>query len=545
MRWTVCTLVSLTFLVSTAHAADPEAAAAALQQEFPGVKFYAQGPRISRVYGNAFGYGESAETSAELFRLSHAQLFGVDPDDLFPIGPIADGRYTQPVMYEQETGEYKFTLVYYSQYCEGIPVFRANLRLLVRNEPDYPLVLAASSLRDLGDFAVDPAIKQAEARLSQQAAAAAVPGLINFTRPRQVIWAGVDDMIVEPKLALEFVGDNGKPATGEYQRWLFIADAATGEILYKEDLILNVDVFGNVSGYATEGWGADICGPEVLTPMPHTYAYIVGGNSTYADENGDFVVPNEGTSQVTVRSRVRGEWFRVYNQAGADSLLELNVIPPGPANFEHNAGGAEFTTAEVNAYVHANVVRDLVLFHNPAYPVIANQTNFTVNVNINSTCNAYYDGSSINFYRAGGGCANTAFSVVVHHEYGHHLVAVGGSGQGAYGEGMGDCMGVLISDDPVLARGFQNNCNQGIRNADNNLQYPCSGEIHYCGQLLSGCVWSTRNELIVTEPNDYRDILSNLTINSILLHTGSSITPQITIDFLTLDDDDANIGNGT
>jgi hypothetical protein len=110
---------------------------------------------------------------------------------------------------------------------------------------------------------------------------------------------------------------------------------------------------------------------------------------------------------------------------------------------------------------------------------------------------------------------------------------------------MSDCMGVLITDTSVLAIGFYSDCDSGLRDADNDLQYPCSGGIHYCGQLLSGCVWSTRNELLVTHPTDYREILSNLTINSILLHTGDMITPQITIDFLTLDDDDDNIGNGT
>ena len=75
--------------------------------------------------------------------------------------------------------------------------------------------------------------------------------------------------------------------------------------------------------------------------------------------------------------------------------------------------------------------------------MIANQTAFTVNVNIGSNCNAFYNGSSINFYTSGGGCNNTAFSDVVHHEYGHHLVNVGGSGQGAYGEGQSDVMGGL------------------------------------------------------------------------------------------------------
>ena len=199
----------------------------------------------------------------------------------------------------------------------------------------------------------------------------------------------------------------------------------------------------------------------------------------------------------------------------------------------------------MNGYVQANIVRDFVLSFNPDYPVIANQTSFTVNVNINASCNATYGGTEINFYHAAGGCPNTANSTVVHHEYGHHLVAVAGSGQGAYGEGLGDTMGVLITDQSLLALGFFGDCNGPLRNADNTLQYPCAGGIHFCGQLLSGCVWSTRNELLVTNPDTYGEILSDLTVNSILLHSGTVIDPSITIDFLTLDDDDDDISNGT
>ncbi|HUU85060.1 MAG TPA: hypothetical protein VM243_16285, partial [Phycisphaerae bacterium] len=378
----------------------------------------------------------------------------------------------------------------------------------------------------------------------KDAALKLVPSLLNFTDAELVIWAGVDDMVAAPAVAVVFIADNGMPATAEYEKWLFVADATSGKILYQENMIISTDVVGNVSGYATDGWGADICGPELLTPMPHARVNIIGGNTAYADEFGEFVIPHGGSTEVTVESMLRGRWFRVWNQGGSNALLQLDVIPPGPANFEHNAGGAEFTTAEVNGYYHANVVRDLAIYHNPSYPGLQ-EAEFPVNVNLYDTCNAYYDYSSINFFRAGGGCANSGFSTVVHHEYGHHLVSMAGSGQGAYGEGMGDVMGVLISDDSHLAWGFYNDCNDWMRNADNNMQYPCSGEIHYCGMLLSGCVWSTRTELRATHPDDYRDIIANLAINSMLMHTGDGIDPSITIDFLTLDDDDGDIGNGT
>jgi len=190
-------------------------------------------------------------------------------------------------------------------------------------------------------------------------------------------------------------------------------------------------------------------------------------------------------------------------------------------------------------------VRDYALSMNPQYPVIANQTQFAVNVNIDNNCNAFYNGSSINFYTSGGGCSNSAASTVVYHEYGHHLINVGGSGQGQYGEGMSDSVAVVITDSPQLGLGFQNNCGSPLRSAVNNVQYPCDGAIHSCGRTLSGSIWDTRQAMVASNVSNYRQVLGNLTINSILLHTGTLITPQITIDFLTLDDDDGNILNGT
>ncbi len=512
----------------------------------PRTAFYEQGSRITRVYGQAFSHGVDAIDSAERFVQNHAQVFGVAAQDLIPVGPFADGHHVQPIMYDRVEDTYKFTGVYYTQTEGGIRVFRSRLTLLVRNEAGYPLVLAGADLRNLGGFSVDA---KAAARVNmanaQRSAQAQLGDDADLTAPALVIWAGVDDMVVQPKLAVQYIASTGTAADPQtYQKWLFVVDAQTGAILYQEDQILNADVMGNVSGMATEGIGADICDPETLQAMP--YARVsVGGTIVFADENG-FYSHDPGGSPVIVTSTIRGRWFRVENQAGGNASLSQPGNPPGTVDFVHNASNtSEFLRAEVNSYVQSNIVRDFTLSFNPSYPVIANQTSFTVNVNISSTCNAFYDGSSINFYRAGGGCSNTANSTVVHHEYGHHLVAVGGSGQGAYGEGMGDVMGVLITDQPILGVGFQNNCGSGLRNADNNMQYPCGGAIHFCGQLLSGCVWSTRNELLATNPGTYKEIIANLTVNSILLHSGSGIAPSITIDYLTLDDDDDDILNGT
>jgi hypothetical protein len=500
---------------------------------------YSRYGRITHLYGEAFGSGFSPVDSAEAFVAANAGVFGVDPEDLVDI-------HLQPIMYDHDAERYKFMGVNYSQYEAGIPVFRGRLVLLVRNEPGYPLVLASADLRNLGGFVprLDP--ENLNPGLGIEKAAEAAPGLVNFTDPQMVIWAGINDISARPTLAYSFIGDNGyeSGSTNPAKR-LFVTDAATGEILYSEDMILHTDVYGKVEGKATQNYAAEQCDEELATPMPYAEVAI-GSTVAYADENGDFVIPNAGDSQVTVESWMRGQWFKVQNQgSGGNAHLSLNVIPPGPANFLHNEPNSdENLRAQVNGYLQANVVHDLVLYVNPDYPNM-HQFQFPVNVNLNSTCNAYYDYSSINFYHSGGGCPNTAFGTVVHHEYGHHVVSCGGSGQDQYGEGMADVMGVLITDDSGLAYGFYMDCDVPLRNADNDMQYPCSGESHYCGPLLSGCVWSTRNELVVTEPDDYHDILANLAINAVLLHTGSVIDPSITIDWLTLDDDNGDIYDGT
>ncbi|OGC93463.1 MAG: hypothetical protein A2W25_05600 [candidate division Zixibacteria bacterium RBG_16_53_22] len=543
-------VLALLLLYSASYAVTLQAKKAATDQllsSYPFVRLYHESDRLTRVYGQSFGSGNSPQEAAEQFAAQYAPIFGVDPSELLPVSPVVQNGNTLPVMYLEEEGRYKFTLVYYSQYREGIPVYMADLRLLVRNEPGYPLVLAASALRDLGDFHVDQTTAAISPQAAQQAFAARNPQYVDFSEPRQIIWAGIDELKVEPALGVLFTASAAPP---DLDKFKYIVEPLTGEILYKENMIIDVDVVGNVDGYATENFKAEQCGSEISTDMPWARVYINGGNTAFADSAGHYVIPNGGSSPVTVFSYVRGQWFQVWNNAGNESYLSQSVTPPGPANFLHNPGNTEYTRAEVNAYVHSNLVRDYTLKFHPTYPGIYNDVDFPVYVNrADGYCpgNAWYDNFdfSINFCSAGSGYPNTAFSTIVHHEYGHHLVEMAGSGQGQYGEGMGDVMGLLITDDPGAAWGFYGPCNQALRNAVNSIQYPCSDEIHYCGQLLSGCVWETRNELLLTNPTTYRNIIANLAINAMLLHTGTSIGLSITIDYLTLDDDDGNIGNGT
>lgn len=524
---------------------ESRAAAWAFRQSNPESHFHLRDGRISRIYGRAFGSGATSAESAAQFVQNHAGVFGVEAENLSP-GNGFDTALQQPVMFDTATGQYRFTLHYYRQSVAGVPVFRADLRLLVANRASFPLVWAGSALRDLGGFTLTAAdVPVAPPMRGHDVVLANRAEVVNLTPAELVVWAGVDELNAPPQLAEVFFADNGLAGTEDFARWQFVTDAATGAILYEENQIVHTDITGTVTGNATEGTGADLCDDESATGLP--YALVSsGGGQTYAGETGAFVLSNDGDDPITVESEIQGRYFVVFNQSGDNALLSRSVTPGEPVEFRHNeANSSETNRAEVNAYLHSNIVRDFALVQNPDYPTIDEETGFTVNVNIGQTCNAFYDGGAINFFRSGGGCANTAFSTVVYHEYGHHLVQTGGSGQRAYGEGMSDCVAMLIVDEPELAFGFQRNCNRGIRSGENNVDYPCSGEVHFCGTVLSGCVWETRQELAASNPENYLAILSPLVINSILLHSGSGIDPEITIDILTLDDDNGDLNDGS
>jgi hypothetical protein len=509
--------------------------------------------RVTTFYGGVMSEGRTPMESAQRFVGRFAGDLGVEVGDLRPGGLAGDGRHVRGLMPDSATGRDRFTLVCFAQERGGVPVDGGELRVLVRNEPGYPVVLARSSLRAVGGF--KPVSGGMKAGAAEGAARAHAPGMVvaAATGPaRRVIWAGTDKAPGAAREAIEVVADNGGAATPGYRRERLIVDAATGELLHRESLVVQDDVIGSVRAQVTQDAVAEDCALEMSAPLPYARVWISGVGAAIADASGNFVIPSGGTGLVTVWSDIRGAWFRVYNAAGAGEVLSLAVLPPGPANFLHNAPNmSSAARAQVNSYLHANVARDYALAYCPQFPVIGSEASFPINVNLALSCNAFYDGTSINFFAAGGGCANTGFGTVVHHEYGHHLVRLAGSGQGEYGEGMGDVMGVLITDEPVHARGFYGDCAAGSRTASNTCQYlptgcsTCGSGIHACGQLLSGSVWSTRTALRETDPATYREVISALAINAMLLHTGSAIDPNITIDYLTLDDDDAFIFNGT
>ena len=138
------------------------------------------------------------------------------------------------------------------------------------------------------------------------------------------------------------------------------------------------------------------------------------------------------------------------------------------------------------------------------------------NVNIKNTCNAFWNGSTINFYRSGNNCANLGeISGVIAHEWGHGMDdndLVPGISRPS-GEGIADIYAALYDGVSCIGRGgFEDklcslrgdSCKTctGVRDIDymqHVSQKPhtaswaknnCGDSVHCKGHVYSEAIWS-------------------------------------------------------
>ncbi|MCI0602408.1 PepSY domain-containing protein [bacterium] len=157
-----------------------------------------------------------------------------------------------------------------------------------------------------------------------------------------------------------------------------------------------------------------------------------------------------------------------------------DVVTPGPIPELDTAdvfGNGTSTQADRTAYYHTNVARSMG----------KKWTDFSfyegtvgVNVNINDQCNAFWNGSSVNFYRSGGGCNNTGLiRDVMQHEYGHGIDDFDGLPPNltdrATGEAVGDHIALFVDHDSCIGQSFEDGRNTGPFLID-----PDTGNIKTC-----------------------------------------------------------------
>ncbi|MDG1492095.1 MAG: hypothetical protein P8R43_09400, partial [Planctomycetota bacterium] len=348
------------------------------------------------------------------------------------------------------------------------------------------------------------------------------------------------------ELEATFDSGEGQPIGRRYS-----IDATGKDVIKSENTIHNFDVFGTVRANATPGLSADRgANPPAPIEMPRTRITSSAG-TVETDRNGAFVITGVNTP-IDLTVDYFGAFTNINNDAGADYSITFQGVQPNQQNdLLMNPNPSQNLTSQANAQLHLNVLRDFVRDTFPTDPTADFRA--TANVNLDSNCNAFFNGSSTNYYVAGGGCNNTAFSTVVAHEQGHWLNVRYGTGNGndGMGEGNADVFAMYCYDDSVVGRFFTTG-GGSVRNGNNTRQFcgdsnpGCYSGVHANGEVWMGAAWKIRQNLKAS----LGTAAGGMQANSLFLgwlngYNQTQINSIIETQWLTLDDDDGNINNGT
>jgi hypothetical protein len=323
-----------------------------------------------------------------------------------------------------------------------------------------------------------------------------------------------------------------------------------------QDLIsVTVEATGDVLGLATPG-----VLPDTATNPPQSIALsdaqvILGSQAVLTtDSIGAFSHPNVTSGAMAVIAALEGPWVRVLNDAGPTIPVGVNHdFDQGSLTLIHNASSSALTTAQVNIFFHTTNSHNFMRQYLGPGTLPGIDIQIEAHANLAQSCNAFYNPSlqTINFFQPGGSCVNTGYSTVIAHEYGHFVVNRLGLAQQAFGEGYGDALAILQYPTQIVGENF-GGVGSHIRNLGTaNIQYPCYGEIHQCGQIVGGLWLDIKNEMQATLGDVVGLEETRLLFGkwSLLTMGGDSqyhaVHPQTDDEILIADDDDGDISNGT
>ena len=329
--------------------------------------------------------------------------------------------------------------------------------------------------------------------------------------------------------------------------YICYVDAHNGELLMRKNTILYEApqlATSNVSGdvYTTNPYD-----PAIIENFKYLKAIDQSSNTLYyTDNNGEVVLPmNIGTQ---VRYKLEGLYANVETNASTPDIFQ-NLATSNSVVFDNSNS----TIQERSAYQAVNNIHDHFKTVFPAFNGLDNP--METNIDVAGSCNAFFDGSSINFYAEGGGCHNTAKIVdVVYHEYGHAINSGrynSGSGMwnGGLNEGFADVWALSLTETPVLGYGWDLvDPTISVRRYDQNRKvYPQDlvGEVHADGEIIAGAFWDLYLNLgSMTQMLDLFKYVYDSGVDGPDGDEGSIYT-DILLEVLYADDNDGDLSNGT
>jgi hypothetical protein len=275
-------------------------------------------------------------------------------------------------------------------------------------------------------------------------------------------------------------------------QWEVMVDAKTGEVLAFQDI--NRYVKRRITGGVYPLTSTGIC------PTPATCGTMQSG-SPMPFANTGLAAPNNFTNSGgifdytsgTVTTTLAGQFVRISDTCGAISQSGAGDVSLGGTNGQHDCttggGSAGNTPAARSGFYELNKLKEQARGWLPNNAWLRAQ--LTANMNINQTCNAFWNGSTVNFYRSGGGCRNTGeIAAVFDHEWGHGLDDNdAGGGLSNSSEGYADIAAIYRLQTSCVGHGFfqtaGGSCGQTADGTGNNANENQVGGSH-CDLNCSG-----------------------------------------------------------
>ncbi len=334
-------------------------------------------------------------------------------------------------------------------------------------------------------------------------------------------------------------------------KYYTLIDANTGEVLYRHNNVSHAsatDVNVNANVYTTNSYN-----PSVLMPMKNLQ--IVAGSTVYTDSLGNYGF--SFTSPTSATLQLAGLWS-IVNTNGVTPTMNVTLNPGNDTvSFNSNA-----TIEELTAYYSVNIVHDYQKIFFPLFTGLDNP--LPTNVDLTTgTCNAFYDGSAINFYAADAtfmqpmSCVRPLLPFLMFVSMNTVMASMINftSRRAALSETVPWVKDMLIPGRWALRLtlssdiGFYANDPIGyVRRYDINKKvYPQDlvGEVHADGEIIAGSWWDVGENF-----GDHQQMIglySQTFYATLTAPDGQEgvLYNDILIEALTDDDNDGNLANGT
>ncbi len=440
----------------------------------------------------------------------NGEMFQVDGDQL----------QVRDIAYIAETDTW---LVHLDRTVQGIPVWRGGVDIVIKHGK---LIMMGVDTHPQAGFGSDLPTLPSDDALSAARNQGPAPLAVHSDTSARLVLLPVQrgSSTVNYRLVWETRSTTDAPVG----IWVSMVDATSGDLVayWNEVRFLT----GEVSGLHHErNPGSEL----VSSPIP--WAPVQSdSDSSYTDTAGIFDVDGE-----FFETDFDGAYLDLRNDDGPQASASFSG-----ASFVWDATQA--TQAEIDTYVFLHHIQEWGEIYAPTISIVDSSLRATVN--IDQACTAFYNGN-VNFYKAGSGCNNTGeIADVAYHEWGHgfhYTSLVSGSYDGDMGEGIGDVVSVIQTDDPVMARYFMTNGN-GIRELATDRVYPDDynpGDVHSNGLMFGGSAW----DLLKALEEDFgleeaRDISSRLLAGAV--KQGPTLTSAYDA-YVSADDDNGDLGDGT